>query len=356
MLDGRIALDLSLSWIAERRQPVDPRLFALLEAIHDTGKLTDATAKLGIPYRQAWGLIAKWSEIIGHPLVVKQKGRGTHLTPFGDRLLSLKEQINARLMPHLERAMLEVEQQIGGILGGQEPALSIHAGRDLALAAVRDYLRTHPGPKLDVRFINSPDSVKSLSMARCDVAGFHVPDGALGAGIVALYRPWLKPRSHRLIHFVRRRQGLIVAAGNPKRIRTLADIADTRARFINRQRGSGTRLAVEQLLKQQGIREASIAGFDSEEETHVAIAAAVAGGTADVGIGIEAAARRLRLEFIPLFSEAYSLLVRKETLMQDGLQALLAFLQNDVFRQLIAAIPGYDGSGAGTMRTIDALL
>ena len=103
MSRDRAALNLGLAWkIGDvPTQPIDPRLFALLEAIRDTGKLTNATVLTGLPYRQAWGMIGKWTGIIGRPLVVKKQGRGTRLTPFGDRLLWLRERVEARLAPHL---------------------------------------------------------------------------------------------------------------------------------------------------------------------------------------------------------------------------------------------------------------
>ena len=132
----------------------------------------------------------------------------------------------------------------------------------------------------------------------------------------------------------------------------MADIVRTKARFINRQRGSGTRLAVEKILKDQGIDRSEIVGFYSEEFTHLAVAAAVASGMADVGLGIEAAAKRLRLEFIPLFTEDYYLLVKKEAIEQKNIADLIDVLKSATFRSLVEGIPGYDAAGAGTVKTI----
>jgi putative molybdopterin biosynthesis protein len=123
-------------------------------------------------------------------------------------------------------------------------------------------------------------------------------------------------------------------------------------RGAQRQRGSGTRLAFERLLADQGIERSEIAGFYSEEFTHLAVAAAVASGMADVGLGIEAAAKKLRLDFIPLFTEDYYLLAKKETLEQKNVTDLVEMLQSPAFRALVEAIPGYDASGAGTIRTL----
>jgi putative molybdopterin biosynthesis protein len=354
MPDRHATLRLDLMWSAgsKSRKPIEPELFQLLEAIRETGKLTTATTRVGMPYRQAWGLITTWSGIVGQPLVSKVQGRGTHLTPLGERLLWLRERIEARLSPHLESAASEVEQQLSDILDEPQSTIGLYASHDLVLAELRDMLRTRAGPKLDVRFVGSLDSVVALCKGRCEMAGFHVPEGAFGSEVFASYQPWLKPRLQRLIGFVKRRQGLMVMRDNPMGIHDLRDIVRTQARFINRQRGSGTRIALERMLKEQGIDRADIPGFYSEEFTHLAVAAAVASGMADVGVGIEAAAKKLRLAFIPMFSENYYLLLKKESLEQQNIGDLIDVLKSETFRNLVAAIPGYDADDAGTVKVI----
>jgi putative molybdopterin biosynthesis protein len=151
----------------------------------------------------------------------------------------------------------------------------------------------------------------------------------------------------RLVHFVRRSQGLIVAAGNPLGIGALRDVVASGARFINRQRGSGTRLALERLLQEQGIDRAEIKGYYTEEFTHLAVAAAIASGVADAGIGIEAAARRLKLDFIPLFVEDYYLLGKRETVARSDVETIVGVIKSDDFAALVNEIPGYDTSNTG---------
>jgi putative molybdopterin biosynthesis protein len=354
MTGTRPTLDLDLVWKAglQPRKSVEPELFALLDAIKNTGKLTEATEQVGMPYRQAWGLITAWSERMGKPLVTKEQGRGTQLTALGERLLWVRERINARLTPHLESAASEVERELNEILDEPNPALTMFASHDLVLAELREFLRTRPGPKLDVRFVGSLDSVVALCKGRCELAGFHIPQGALGREILRKYEPWLKPRVQRLVHFVRRNQGLIVAAGNPLGIAALQDVVASSARFINRQRGSGTRLALEHMLQEQAIDRAEIKGYYTEEFTHLAVAAAIASGVADAGIGIEAAARRLKLDFIPLFVEDYYLLGKRETVERTDVEAIVGVIKSDDFAALVREIPGYDTSNTGEVTNI----
>ena len=358
MIDRRPTLDLDLVWKAglQPRKSVEPELFALLDAIKNTGKLTEATEQVGMPYRQAWGLINAWSERMGRPLVTKEQGRGTQLTALGERLLWIRERINARLTPHLESAASEVEQELNEILNEPNPALTMFASHDLVLAELREFLRIRPGPKLDVRFVGSLESVVALCKGRCELAGFHIPEGALGREILRRYEPWLKPRTQRLVRFVRRNQGLIVAAGNPRGIAALQDVAGSSARFINRQRGSGTRLALELMLQEQGIDCAEIKGYYTEEFTHLAVAAAIASGVADAGIGIEAAARRLKLDFVPLFVEDYYLLGKRETVERADIETIVGLIKSDDFAALVEEIPGYDTSHTGEVTNVSDVI
>src|SRR5262249_11766052 len=141
MAQPRPTLDLDLVWKAghQPQKSLDPELFALLDAIKNTGKLTEATEQVGIPYRQAWGLITAWSERMGQPLVIKTQGRGTKLPDLGEKLLGLRARINARLTPHLESAASEVEQQLNEILKEPSTALTMFASHDLVLAELREF-------------------------------------------------------------------------------------------------------------------------------------------------------------------------------------------------------------------------
>jgi putative molybdopterin biosynthesis protein len=358
MSEIRPSLDLDLVWRAGKqpRKPIDSDLFLLLAAIKQSGKLTVATAAVGIPYRQAWGLITTWSERIGEPLVTKEQGRGTRLTALGERLLWARERINARFAPDLQSAASEVEQQIGAIFNEPHPAICTYASHDFVLAELRDLLRTRPGPTLDVRFVGSIAGVMALCKSQCEVAGFLIPEGALGETILSKYEPWLKPAAQRAVRFISRTQGLILAPGNPRGIRDIADIASTKARLINRQRGSGTRILLEKMLADAGVDKNQISGYHTQEFTHLAVAAAVAGGVADVCLGIEAVARRLKLDFIPLFREDYYLLFKHETLEREDIREIVAVLRTESFRSIVATFPGYDAPDAGSILPLEDVM
>ena len=139
----------------------------------------------------------------------------------------------------------------------------------------------------------------------------------------------------------------MVAKGNPKRIRGLPDLRRDDLRLVDRQRGSGTRLVFDQLLAQAGIKRARAAGYPLEEFTHLAVASAVAGGIADVGFGIRAAAAELGLGFIALVNERYFFACRADRLEGRQIQGIIGVLRGKAFRAVLGSLPGYDDSITG---------
>ena len=221
-------------------------------------------------------------------------------------------------------------------------ALTVYASHDLALPLLRDHAEAH-GLHIDLRFAGSTDALRALAHGRCDVAGFHVP--ALAAGKQPAFARALKslvqPGRHKLIASHRRRQGLIVASGNPRALHAVADLAQPGLRYVNRQPGSGTRLLAEHLLAEAGVVAENIHGFHGPcEDTHVAVAAAVASGAADAGLGIEAAAAQFNVAFVPLVDEDYYLLCRKEALDSAALVRLREWLAGPDWRAALASLPG----------------
>ncbi len=338
---------------ADRVVELEPRLLALLAAIGRGASLRTAAAEVGVSYRHAWGMLGRWGERFGAPLVTMARGRGTRLTPLGEALISGERLIRERLTPLLEEAAGELEQRLAAVLEAGDEELRLCASHDLVLGELRAWLRRR-GVSLVLRFCGSFESLRRLKAGECDLAGFHLPEGELGQALVRRCRDLLG-QELRLVALVRRRQGLMTASGNPKGIREIADLARCGVRFVNRQPGSGTRLALDALLGQAGCDPAGIEGYEDEEYTHSAVAALVASGAADVGLGLEAAARRFGLDFVPLFWERYFLALSRRRLAEAEMQTLLAVLEDEAFREQVAALPGYVAEDAGTVLAPTAL-
>src|SRR5487761_1960370 len=312
-------------------QSVEPILFRVLYAVHATGSLAGAARTTQLSYRHVWGLMGKWERMFGKPLVKLSRGRGAELTEFGQKLLWAEQLVQARLAPELESVGHEIERAMSRVIEVSATRLTVCASHDLALAQLRDRLARGEGLKLDLRFLGSLDSLAALSKGQCSMAGFHFAEGMEQAA-AAMFRRYLKPRQHKLI-------GL--AKGNPKSIRDLSDLTRTGVRLINRQRDSGSRIEFDELLSGAGIDPAAIDGYQTEEFTHLAVAATVAGGMADAGYGIRAAAAHYGLDFIPLLTERYYMACRSDSMKEPLLARFIELLRGAELREILAIMPGY---------------
>jgi molybdate-binding protein len=270
-----------------------------------------------------------------------ERGRGTALTVLGEDLATGMQALEAQLEPQLRKARTDLERLLKGTRTVVEVPLRVRASHDFALDRLAEALPRHGGPGIELAFQGSLDALASLNRSRCDVAGFHVPMLPGRQPLLEPFRPALKARTLKLVHFADRTQGLIVAKGNPLQIASLRDLARRPVRFVNRQGGSGTRLFFDALLAAHRIRPAQIVGYRHEEFTHGAVAAMIASGSADAAFGIEAAAARHGLSFVPMAQERYFLAMRTTVVARPAMQALLNALQSRWFRSFMRDLPGY---------------
>lgn len=321
-------------------QGVEPILFRVLYAIHSSGSLAGAARTVRLSYRHVWGLMGKWERMFGKPLVKLARGRGAELSEFGQKLLWAEQLVQARLAPELESVGREIEQALSRDSEASTTRLALCASHDLALAQWRDRLARGDGVKLDLRFLGSLASLAALSRGQCSIAGFHIAEG-MEPSATAMFRHYLKPRQHKLIGLATRTQGLMLAKGNPKAIHDLSDLTRNEVRIVNRQRDSGSRVEFDELLSGAGIDPADIDGYHTEEFTHLAVAATVAGGMADAGYGIRAAAAHYGLDFIPLLTERYYLACRHEAMEEPLNASFIELLRGPELREILSGLPGY---------------
>ena len=327
-------------------------LLSLLAAIQDSGAIAQAARSLGLSYRHAWGQIKQAETMIGHPLVLAGRGRGSTLTPLAEKLIWADLRISARLSPLLESLASELESDLDRTLPSKPPALRLHASHGFAVAALLEQLGT-AGLPVELRYRNSLESVAALASGECDLAGFHVPIGEFESAAARHYRRWLRDDAHQLVHLAVRTQGLFAAAGNPRRVHGLDDLRRRDLRFVNRPEGSGTRMLTELMLARRGISPREVSGFESAEFTHAAVAAFIASGMADLGIGIQTAARRFGLHFIPLVRERYFLAMNRAARHQPPLVDALQLLGSPTYRSAVAGLAGYEAGETGRILSVD---
>jgi len=181
----------------------------------------------------------------------------------------------------------------------------------------------------------------------CHLAGSHLLDPESGEYTLPYVDRVLEGRDIAVIRLVHRDQGLIVAEGNPLGLDGLDDLRRPGLRYVNRQHGAGTRVLLDAELRARGAGPAAISGYEREEHTHLAVAAAIAGGRADCGLGVLAAARAFGLGFVPVTREPYDLIVAPEALEDPKLAPLWALMGEPKFRAAVEALGGYDAGEMG---------
>lgn len=237
-------------------------------------------------------------------------------------------QVEVRLL----RDLAAVERTIVAI-GSHDPVLDLAA----SLLRARD-----PRQTLVSGMVGSLGGLVALRDGLCHLAGCHLLDPSTGEYTLPWIERVLPGRELEVIRLVDREQGLIVAPGNPLGVTGLDDLP--RLRYVNRQRGAGTRVLLDHKLEQAGIDPSAIDGYEREEPTHLAVAAAVAAGRADAGLGVMAAARAFGLDFIPVAREPFDLVMLPH---EPAVAPLLELLGDDDFRRQIEAMGGYSTADTG---------
>jgi molybdate transport repressor ModE-like protein len=289
--------------------------FELLEGVATERSVRGAAERLKLSYRSAWGRIVALEAATSRALVVKTKGHGTTLTDLGEELRQHLQNTLRNFDVSLAREQHSLEKRLVQLFG---------AARKLRIAASHDprLVETLNGrDDVEVSTMGSEAALDRLMSGQVDVAGCHFGPSEAGTVPAALRQPALfaEPAFER-------EQGLIVGYGNPLKLGSVADVARTGARFINRQRGSGTRAWFDRMLAADGTAASAIVGYGVEEFTHQAVAAVVASGAADVGFGVRAAAEAFGLPFVPIGREVYHL-VRRTGFTSTAFDQILAQLR-----------------------------
>jgi molybdate transport repressor ModE-like protein len=343
----KVKLDAGLRVGQETLYPVPAELLGLLRSIRQHGSLVHAIREVRISYRHAWGLIGRWEAITGHKLAIFTRGQGTALTPFGARFAEIGEWLEPRVAELLDGIGDELARYLNVPTDPGKQRIQVHASHDIALLKLKERLERHL--PIDLRFEGSLNSLDSLARGDCDIAGFHLPDPpALLGPLLAEFAARLNAREHYVALLLSRQQGLMVAKRGSRRVRGLKDVPRLGLRFVNRERGSGTRLLFDALLTRDGLTPAVIKGYDHEEFTHMATGATVRSGMADAAFGIEAAARAHGLAFVQLVTERYYLASRRNAPARIALDTMVATARSSAFGRTIARVGGYDTKLAGT--------
>ena len=251
---------------------------------------------------------------------------GLALIPSGVQGMEAGEPVKV----HLYRSKAQIEKTIFCI-----------GSHDMTLDLLAQFLAEHDR-RLASANVGSQGGLVALRRGEAHMAGSHLLDPSDGSYNIAYIRQYMPNIPVKVVSLVGRDQGLIVKKGNPKEIKSLGDLTSHEVQFVNRQRGAGTRVLLDYHLNLMGMSSESISGYTQEEYTHLGVAAAVASGRADCGLGIAAAAQALELDFVPLFQERYDLVMPKVFAESELLAPLFDLLTDPVFRNSVSKLTGYD--------------
>ncbi|MCO1601853.1 substrate-binding domain-containing protein [Desulfosporosinus nitroreducens] len=228
------------------------------------------------------------------------------------------------------------------------PTIRFIGSHDPVVELLFEFLKHAPFPvESSLSFKGSMDGLIALYRQEADISGIHLWDDVSQDYNISFVKHVIPGESVCIVNLVQREQGFIVAPGNPLNLQTWDDITIEGLNFINRQKGSGTRLRLDAYLRAAKISPGRILGYENEETTHSGVACHVANGQADVGVGVKAAAQRLGLDFIPLFQERYDLVCLGKTTKTPVWQQLINILKSPGFIQAVHQQNGYDTSLTG---------
>jgi putative molybdopterin biosynthesis protein len=281
----------------------------------------------------------------------------------GEKLVAVPLARGAGVITTMVRAdgLMRIPSAVEGLNAGEEADVELlrpirdientilcTGSHDLAIGILEDQLKLrHPELKIAATNVGSLGGMLALQRGEAHIAGTHLLDPETGVYNIPDIKRTIPKVPVVLVHLAQREQGILVARGNPKSIRGLADLARPGVRFVNRQAGSGTRVLLDYELKRIGIDPASIASYEREEFTHMAVGVAVASGLADAGLGVLAAANALGLDFLPVAAEQYDLLFRRSFFESAPGELLMEILNSAALRGAVNSLGGYDTARCG---------
>jgi putative molybdopterin biosynthesis protein len=337
-----------VSAIIAFEQFVQPLLYALLGQSHpERERITvqptkKIASKLGVEEFLRVKLGEVGDRIVATPL---PRGAGT-ITSIteADGIIRIPNHVEG--INDSERVSAELLRPISTI----RRTIVIVGSHDNSLDVLADQLKAgHSELTLSSSHVGSMGGLMAIKRGVCHLAGTHLLDTEDGSYNISYLEKYLPDTPVKLIHLVRRDQGLIVRPGNPKKIQGIQDLGRKDVSFINRQVGSGTRILLDYKLNQLGIKADAINGYQNEEFTHMAVAVSVLSGSEDAGLGIYAAAKALNLDFIPVVTEQYDLAVPQEYFETEAVQILLEIINSPRFKQRVEALGGYSTKNTGAV-------
>jgi molybdate transport repressor ModE-like protein len=302
-------------------------LTALLKDIDHGKTLMSACKKMGLSYRNVWQRVNDVELALGFKLIDRVRGHGSELSDYARYLIQFTEDFDQKTVRLGQTSLAHLEEGFAQFRVDTKKLWRFASSSDpIIQKAVLDV------GGLELITAGSGEALERLFNYEVDIAGFHIADSKRSQIISAR----LKKEGMQIFPVMKRVQGLLVAKGNPLNIISPRDLLRPKIRFINRQKGSGTRLLLDTILAKEGIATHAIRGYENEEFTHSAIATAILAKKADVGMGVKSVALENGLSFVQLKDEVFFLAMRDELASNREMTKLIRKI-----RSLSGVLPGY---------------
>lgn len=308
---------IDLTWVA-----------SLLRGVQSGRSLQSAADAMDMSYRTLWNRLKAAEKVLDCRLMMSVKGHGSTLTAAAKTFLHIVDEVETQFSNLSNDQEKKLQDRLTHLDEGEHKKWLVCASNDPILETF-----IFEGDAFELKTMGSGQSLERLIAGEADLAGFHVPDD----DSIQAVRRRLAAENIQAYPVMRRTQGLMVQKGNPLQIRELKDLARPEVRFINRQRGAGTRLLLDKLLESQGLATQKIKGYQREEFTHTAVATAILAGTADAGMGLKSVAYEYNLDFIPFGNETYFLAMTPQMVKRSAVSELIRNV-----RQKAKATNGYE--------------
>ena len=290
----------------------------LLREVQRGKTIQSAAEALDVSYRTLWNQLKVAEKALGTPLLLSTKGHGSKLSPAAESFLNSVAEMERRFDRVSQDEVRRLSGELSSLINPRPVRWVFCSSSDPLIEQAIDGLA-----HIDYQTMGSGQALERLLSGDADIAGFHLPD----QDSLVQVQAHLKSAGMLAYPLMRRTQGLMVSTGNPLRIKKLVDLARPEVRFINRQKGAGTRLLLDTLMEKEGIRSDRIRGYRHEEFTHTAVATAIVAGTADAALGLKYIAAQFRLGFVPLEEETFYLAMSTKVHASKPIQKFIQSLQ-----------------------------
>ena len=290
----------------------------LLREVQRGKTIQSAAEALDVSYRTLWNQIKVAEKALGTPLLLSTKGHGSKLSPAAESFLNSVAEMERRFDRVSQDEVRRLSGELSSLINPRPMRWVFCSSSDPLIEQVID-----GSAHIDYQTMGSGQALERLLSGDADIAGFHLPD----QDSLLQVQAHLKSAGMLAYPLMRRTQGLMVSTGNPLRIKKLVDLARPEVRFINRQKGAGTRLLLDTLMEKEGIGSDRIRGYRHEEFTHTAVATAIVAGTADAALGLKYIAAQFRLGFVPLEEETFYLAMSPKTHASKPIHKFIQSLQ-----------------------------